>query len=230
MLRHADPCLLIEREEAKAGPRHQQITPLWTEWRCELQLPGWRDLSMSGRQWNDSNVWEYEVTGVKEALAAPHATFLVWPSLARDAELYAESGGFWHRPGVDELPGACRDWHVVHQGVEIRRADGTNLAFWTPDAPIVHFGGIHTGRWGRGVDPRNGNVAVCLYHNYWYVNFPATASGKISYRFRLASGRGLHARSLLASWSHPFLVFSDSPRGKALRERRLSRLTSGVIL
>lgn len=228
-LRHADPALHIDRVEAKCVRVESVECELWHGVRCELSAPGWKTLTLTRRTWRESMTHEDILSGVKEHVEDPHACFLVWNPPLAPAEVWAESGGFWHRPGIDELPGACRDWHVVHQGVEIRCRDGTNIAFWTPDAPVIHFGDINTGKWSRDVDPQNGALAVCLYHNYWYVNFPATASGRMTYRFRVASGKGLDARATLESWNHPFLVFMDSPRAAALRERRWSRLNEPAV-
>ncbi|MCG3130131.1 MAG: hypothetical protein FLDDKLPJ_00879 [Phycisphaerae bacterium] len=228
-LRNGDPTLPIDRVAAEVQSHVIEDTSLWKGLRCGLRAPGWRDLTLTCRSWNNGVTFEFVVSGVIEAREAPHATFLAMTPVDRADEVFAETGGHWHRPGVDELPGGCRDWHVVHQGVEIRGRDGMNVAVWSPDAPVVHFGGINTGRWGRDVHPQNGALAFCLYHNYWYVNFPATAHGRMTYRFRVAAGQGLGARSLLESWSRPFLVFVDSPRARALRERRLPRLGGAVI-
>lgn len=228
-LRHGDSTLGMDRVEARIVEMDQRECDLWSAARCTLEAPGWRDLSLIRRTWRDSHTHEFLLSGIKEYVEAPNACFLIWKPAAKPDEVWAESGGFWHRPGLDELPGACRDWHGVQQGVEMRWRDGTNLAFHSPDAPVIHFGGINTGKWGRGLDPTNGGLAVCLYHNYWYVNFPATAPGRLTYRFRIAAAPQLDARSLLLSWNNPFLVHLDSPRARQLRDRRLSRLTGQAI-
>ncbi|MCC7293744.1 MAG: hypothetical protein IT449_16930 [Phycisphaerales bacterium] len=228
-LRHGDSSIRRDRVEARIGAIEHRECELWSAARCSLEAPGWRGLSVTRRTWRDGRMHEFLLSGVKEYVEAPNACFLVWRPQAKPDEVWAESGGFWHRPGLDELPGACRDWHVVQQGVEMRWRDGTSLAFHSPDAPVIHFGGINTGKWGRGLDPTNGELAVCLYHNYWYVNFPPAAPGRLRFRFRICAAPQMDARSLLSSWNSPFLVHLDSPRARQLRERRLSRLSSQAI-
>lgn len=228
-LRHGNPEARLQRTEAVVDGIEACGGSAGSGVRARLILPGWSDLTISEQATVDGAGRELTLSGVQQPDVAPHAYFLVFQPLVDPVEIRVESGGFRHRPGVDELPGGCRDWHVVHQGVEIRGRDGTNVTVWSPDAPVVHFGGINTGRWGRDVRPQNGALAFCLYHNYWYVNFPATAHGRMTYRFRVAAGPGLDARSLLESWSRPFLVFVDSPRARALRERRLPRLSGAAI-
>ncbi len=228
-LRHGDPALGIDRVDARVGATEHFECDLWSAKQCSLEAPGWRDMRLTCRTWRDGRTHEILLSGIKEYVEAPHACFLIWKPVAKPDEVWAESGGFWHRPGRDELQGACRDWHAVQHGVEMRWRDGTKLAFHSPDAPVIHFGGINTGKWGRGLDPTNGELAVCLYHNYWYVNFPATAPGRLTYRFRIAAAPQLDARALLSSWNNPFLVHLDSPRARQLRERRLSRLTGQAI-
>jgi hypothetical protein len=216
----------FQRTSAEFLPLSHLSTPLWKtdRWRLE-SLDGWRDVKVERRQWHFGDVAEYVLNGIVGYEPGPLSTFCIFDWSGEAAEIWCETGGYWHRPGVDELPNACRDWHVAQQGVEVKLKDGTSLALWTPEAPLIHFGGPNAGKWGREVTPQNGILAINLYNNYWYTNFVAAAPGELRYRVRTARcGSSEEARRLLRSWNAGFLVFYDTIRGKELRERRVSRL------
>lgn len=198
-------------------------TPLWFSTIWNLYAPNWETLSAEVRRWREFRVVECVIRGKRLEIRKPHADFvrLEWK---KAKEVWAETGGFWHRPGIDELPNACKDWHVVQGGVEIVYEKNTSVGFWTPDAPLVHFGGPNTGKWGKNIKGQNGVLAVNLFNNYWHTNFVASAPGWMEYRFRIIEGNSREVREILSSWNASFLVLLDTPNLQHRRIRRVKRL------
>jgi hypothetical protein len=58
------------------------------------------------------------------------------------------------------------------------------------DAPLVHLGGITTGRWAKELEPEGPTVMSWALHNHWMVNFKASQGGEIPLRYRLTTHAG----------------------------------------
>jgi len=199
-------------------------TPLWFSSIWNVRVPNWETLAAEVRKWKEYGVTECILRGKRREIRKPHADFAKF-AWEKAKEVWAETGGFWHRPGIDELPKACKDWHVVQGGIEIVCEGDTSIGFWTPDAPLVHFGGPNTGKWGRNIESQNGILAVNLFNNYWHTNFVASAPGWMEYRFRIVEGKPREVREILSNWNASFLVLMDTPMLRHRRSRRVKRLT-----
>ena len=58
------------------------------------------------------------------------------------------------------------------------------------DAPLVHLGGITTGKWARTLKPEGPTIMSWALNNHWLVNFKASQGGRIPLRYRLTTHRG----------------------------------------
>jgi len=50
------------------------------------------------------------------------------------------------------------------------------------DAPLVHLGGITTGKWARSLEPEGPTIMSWALNNHWMVNFKASQGGQIPLR------------------------------------------------
>lgn len=118
------------------------------------------------------------------------ACYFAFPfAAARPAFEYQIQNG-WCRPNEDQLPGACREWFAVQNVVHLRDGD-FDVAWATPDAPLVCLTDINRGRWPDHLPIDNGRVYSYVMHNYWFTNYRAEQGGTLRFRYSLTSGRDL---------------------------------------
>jgi len=117
------------------------------------------------------------------------AVYFAFPFAAANPAIRYEAPLAVMRPDRDLLPGACRDWFTVQHFVEV---SSTNAAVvWaTPDAPLVCFGEINTGKWKRRLDLTNGHLYAYVMNNYWFTNYLAGQGGDFVFRFAVTSRSG----------------------------------------
>ncbi|MCA3436091.1 MAG: hypothetical protein INF48_02085 [Rhodobacter sp.] len=81
------------------------------------------------------------------------------------------------------LPDACQTWVAVQRQATVSTKQAT-LVVATPDAPLVHpFGPQTEGAGRRLLD--DGALGFWVINNHWDVNFAASQSGDIAFRFHL---------------------------------------------
>ncbi len=89
----------------------------------------------------------------------------------------------------DQLAGTVRDWYPIGRWVDV--SDGERGVTVTPlDAPLVHMGGITTGKWARTLEPEGPTLMSWALQNHWMVNFKASQGGEIPQRYRLTTHAG----------------------------------------
>lgn len=93
------------------------------------------------------------------------------------------------RPGLDQVPGTATDWHSQQCYFAVAGAEGTTVVA-SPDIPLVQVNGINTGKWQPILPPHNGLVMSWVLNNYWFTNFPAVQSGRLNYRYAIATHPG----------------------------------------
>ena len=90
---------------------------------------------------------------------------------------------------MDQLAGTVHDWYPVGRWVNV--SDGHRGVTVTPlDAPLIHMGGITTGKWARALEPDGPTLMSWALHNHWMVNFKASQGGEIPQRYRLTTHAG----------------------------------------
>ncbi|MBI4606611.1 MAG: hypothetical protein HY721_32005 [Planctomycetes bacterium] len=99
----------------------------------------------------------------------------------------AEVAGGVMRPGADQIPGSASDWHMIQRWVRVP-GGGRDAVWATVDAPLVQFGGLNTGRWGKGLTLERPLVYSWVMNNYWFTNFVASQRGHFTFRYAVAGG------------------------------------------
>ncbi|HVL26357.1 MAG TPA: glycoside hydrolase family 38 C-terminal domain-containing protein [Thermomicrobiales bacterium] len=125
----------------------------------------------------------------KEHVSDVEAVFVAFPFQLGSPRFRADINGVPLTPEQDQLPGTVRDWYPVHHWVDV--SDGQRGVTVAPlDAPLVHMGGITTGRWAETLEPDGPTVMSWALHNHWMVNFKASQGGDIPLRYRLTTHEG----------------------------------------
>lgn len=125
----------------------------------------------------------------KEHEKGIEAVFIAFPFNLGNPQFRADVNGTPFTPEEDQLHGTVRDWYPVGRWVDV--SDGAHGVTLTPlDAPLVHLGGITTGKWARRLEPEGPTVMSWAMQNHWMVNFKASQGGEIPLRYRLTTHTG----------------------------------------
>ena len=125
----------------------------------------------------------------KEHETGIEAVFIAFPFNLGSPSFRADVNGVPFTPNEDQLNGTVRDWYPLGRWVDV--SDGERGVTITPlDAPLVHLGGITTGKWARELEPEGPTIMSWALHNHWMVNFKASQGGPIPLRYRLTTHAG----------------------------------------
>jgi hypothetical protein len=91
-------------------------------------------------------------------------------------------------PGADQIPRSADDWHAIQRWVRLE-GGGRDAVWVTVDAPLVQFGGLNTGRYGKGLTLDRPLVYSWVTNNYWFTNFLASQRGSFVFRYAVAGGK-----------------------------------------
>lgn len=120
---------------------------------------------------------------------AAEAVFIAFPFKLDTADFMLDLNGIPAVPNDDQLDGAAKDWYPVGRWVDVSDKDrGVTLV--PLDAPLVHLGGITTGKWDRTLHPEGPTIMSWALNNHWLVNFKSSQSGRIPLRYRLTTHEG----------------------------------------
>ena len=150
--------------------------------------------------------------------ADPEAVFFAFPFNLGKPEFTIDLNGVPARPNDDQLDGAAKDWYPLQRWVDV--SDGQRGVTVVPlDAPLVHLGGITTGKWSRTLEPEGPTIMSWAINNHWLVNFKSSQGGRIPFRYRLTTHAGAAdpaaATRYAAEVSVPPVVLRDiAPTGE----------------
>ena len=126
----------------------------------------------------------------KEHITDPEAVFVAFPFNLERPEFRADINGIPLTPDEEQLNWTVRDWYPIQRWVHIH--DGSRGVTMVPmDAPLVHLGGITTGKWAERLEPESTTIMSWALNNHWMVNFKASQGGLIPLRYRLTTHEGV---------------------------------------
>jgi hypothetical protein len=128
-----------------------------------------------------TTLWLREHTG-------PQALYLAFPLRLPGAMAWYNAAGQPTRVGIDQVPGSCAEFHVVHDGVRFVGPQGLQAVLATPDTPLGCFDSIalRTGR--TAFVPQTARFFSLVHANYWLTNAPVTKAVKLVLRHMLTWG------------------------------------------
>lgn len=125
----------------------------------------------------------------KEHITDPESVFIAFPFQLDKPQFRADINGIPITPEQEQLNGAVRDWYPIQRWVNVN--DGERGVTIVPlDAPLVHLGGVTTGKWAEKLEPESPTVMSWALNNHWMVNFKASQGGSIPLRYRLTTHDG----------------------------------------
>ena len=170
--------------------------------------------------------WELD----KLANTRAEAVFIAFPFRLDGQDFTIDLNGIPAKPNRDQLDGAAKDWYPLQRWVDV--SDGQRGVTLVPlDAPLVHLGGITTGKWSRVLEPEGPTIMSWALNNHWMVNFKASQDGRIPLRYRLTTHAGTAdpttAARFAAEVAQPPIVLRDI-RATGPRDGSFLRLVGDI--
>jgi alpha-mannosidase len=146
------------------------------------------------------------------------AVFIAFPFKLDAAKFLLDLNGIPSIPNDDQLDGAAKDWYPAGRWVDVSD-DKRGVTLVPLDAPLVHLGGITTGKWARTLEPEGPTIMSWALNNHWLVNFKSSQSGRIPLRYRLTTHAGAADPAMAARFAAevatpPIALRDIAPSGK----------------
>jgi hypothetical protein len=125
----------------------------------------------------------------KEHITDPEAVFIAFPFNLGKPKFRADINGIPLTPEQDQLNGTVKDWYPIQRWVDVSD-EHRGVTLIPLDAPLVHLGGITTGKWAETLEPDGPTIMSWALNNHWMVNFKASQGGNIPLRYRLTTHDG----------------------------------------
>jgi alpha-mannosidase len=166
-------------EVAVTAPR---FTPLGPEIDVHLRWPHGDTATLTWRLPVAGPGIDFCATVHKTRQTSAEAFFVVF-SLGGETPAIDLDIGDLTTSAEDSLPDACQSWVAIQRHATLSTDTGT-LVVASPDAPLVHPYGPQTEGAGQRV-LRDNSLGFWVINNHWDVNFAASQSGTIPFRFHL---------------------------------------------
>ena len=105
-----------------------------------------------------------------------------------DNETWIDKTGCVMRPGIDQLPGTCKEFWCLQNGI-LRRGRKFDLVIGSPDVPLVSFGegvpGPVTLCDGHDTELNRAVIVSRMMNNFWETNFAVDLGGWHEFRYSL---------------------------------------------
>lgn len=139
--------------------------------------------------YNDIKRIDFINTIYKTEEYSPEAVYYAFAFNLVNSEIVLDTNGLATKPETDQLPGTVRD---IYSANWISMSNGLWGIIWaTNEAPVVHLFDINTGKFENQKNPSpNSSIFSCVMNNYWYTNFKASQSGKMTFHYSITSFPG----------------------------------------
>ena len=183
-----------DAEFAYDGPAEVKLRdPLVGDGRACLSVdvvgPGMRTATCTFTLWQASRRMDIEWVFDKVGVTDPESVFFAFPFSVTGSSFLGDFNGVPCEPDVEQLPGSVRSWYPVQGWVGIDGQDHS-VVLVPLDAPLVHLGGVNTGRVVEHLDKSSPVIMSWALNNHWFVNFKAQQDGQIRLRYSLTSMPG----------------------------------------
>ncbi len=155
----------------------------------DLVGPGMRSATCTFTLWQASPRLDVEWVFDKLAVEDPESVFFAFPFSAQGSSFLGDFNGIPCEPDVEQLPGSVKSWYPVQGWVGVDGADHS-VVLVPLDAPLVHLGGVNTGRVVEHLDQGTPVIMSWALNNHWFVNFKAQQDGRLRLRYSLTSMPG----------------------------------------
>ncbi len=125
----------------------------------------------------------------KTETLAKEGIYFAFPCAIPNGAFQLDVAGAIMRPGLDQIPGSCLDWHVVQQWLDISNGE-LGVTWSSPDVPVVSLRDINSGKWLDALPEAGSSFFAYAMNNYWDTNFKESQGGEFRFRFDLTSHPG----------------------------------------
>lgn len=153
--------------------------------------------------YEDSKRVDIVNTLYKEETLEKEGVYFAFPFGVPGGQLTLEIAGGSMRPGLDQLPDSCHDWHNVQYWLQIAGRD-YGVTWSSREVPLVSIGDINSGKWRCHLDTDSTCFFAYAMNNYWTTNFKERQGGDFTFRFSLTSHgpNWDRARSARFGWAY----------------------------
>ena len=122
----------------------------------------------------------------KEETLEKEGLYYAFPFAVKDGQVKLEVAGASMRPGLDQLPDSCHDWHAMDYWLDISGPE-CGVTWSSREVPVVSINDINTGKWQTSLPLDNGTFFAYAANNYWTTNFKERQGGDLTFRFSFTS-------------------------------------------
>ena len=172
--------------------RSSSVAPWWVMAALAFRWTwsaGMRTATCTFTLWQASRRVDIEWVFDKVGVTDPESVFFAFPFSVTGSSFLGDFNGVPCEPDVEQLPGSVRNWYPVQGWVGIDGQDHS-VVLVPLDAPLVHLGGVNTGRVVEHLDKCSPVIMSWALNNHWFVNFKAQQDGQIRLRYSLTSMPG----------------------------------------
>jgi alpha-mannosidase len=172
----------VEVLQVKARPGRAQAG-------VEVVGPGARSTTCIYTLWQGARRLDIEWYVDKLEVQSPESVFFAFPFALEARRFLGDFNGFPCEADAEQIPGSVKAWYPVQGWVGVDGAD--HSAVLVPlDAPLVHLGGVQTGKVVERVDQSSPVIMSWAMNNHWFVNFKAAQKGRARFRYCLTTMPG----------------------------------------
>ncbi len=165
--------------------------PIWKSIDITGQVKGCSNsdgVTCEIRLYNDEKRIQLVFSMTKKQVFKPEAAYVAFPFSYPNGHITFQVQGGTVVPGKRQLPGTASDWDCVQNFAAVRGDEG-QIVFVSPEAPLMEFGGINTGRWLEVNLPKKPYIYSYVLNNYWDTNYKAAQEGGLRWTYDLTSTR-----------------------------------------
>ena len=174
-------------------PKSSSVAPNVGDGRAGLAVdmvgPGMRSATCTFTLWQASPRLDIEWVFDKVGGRGSRERLFCLPVQRPGSSFLGDFNGIPCEPDVEQLPGSVKSWYPVQGWVGVDGSDHS-VVLVPLDAPLVHLGGVNTGRVVEQLDQGSPVIMSWALNNHWFVNFKAQQDGRIRLRYSLTSMPG----------------------------------------
>ncbi len=157
--------------------------------RISYSLEGTDECSLDLKIWNQMPRMDAVLRIRKKSCPDAEGILAAMPFVTDgDNETWIDKTGCVMRPGIDQLPGTCKEFWCLQNGI-VRRGRQFDLVIGSPDVPLVSFGEGKTEPVtlcdGHDSALNKASIFSRIMNNFWETNFAVDLGGWHEFRYFL---------------------------------------------
>ncbi len=165
--------------------------PLLAAVRIESEAPGCNKLTREVTL--ISGIERIDIKNIidKKNIYEPEGVHLAFPFNVPGGQIRIDAAWGNYRPGVDQIPGACKNYFSTQRWVDISNQE-YGVTWATVDAPMIEIGEITADPiaygWVENIE-KTDKIYSYVMNNYWETNYKASQDGISEFRYSIKPHR-----------------------------------------